>query len=171
MTGAIADKIKAAALAAVPGTVNKTEQRADGTYEAVDYKTGGAFLPGGLDAVFAGGRQLQHALYALAAVELLRETDGQARVVGSYYFPTTRGRRERQVRPVSTQAQATAVLRDLFDLLAAGAFVHTPNQDEDCRFCEFDRACGPRAAARARAKIERGANDPLEASRRVSAHE
>jgi ATP-dependent helicase/DNAse subunit B len=153
------------------GRIDRLDRLADGTYEAVDYKTGGAFLPGGLDAVFAGGRQLQHALYALAAVELLRETDGQARVVGSYYFPTTRGRRERQVRPVSTQAQATAVLRDLFDLLAAGAFVHTPNQDEDCRFCEFDRACGPRAAERARAKIERGDNDPLEAYRRLSAHE
>ena len=44
----------------------------DGTYEVVDYKTGSAFLPGGLDATFAGGRQLQHALYALAAAELLR---------------------------------------------------------------------------------------------------
>ena len=153
------------------GRIDRLDRLADGTYEAVDYKTGGAFLPGGLDAVFAGGRQLQHALYALAAVELLRETDVQARVVGSYYFPTTRGRRERQVRPASTQAEAPVVLRDLFDLLAAGAFVHTPNQDEDCRFCEFDRACGPRAAERARAKIERGDNDPLEAYRRLSAHE
>ena len=153
------------------GRIDRLDELADGTYEAVDYKTGGAFLPGGLEAVFAGGRQLQHALYALAAVELLRERDPQARVVGSYYFPTTRGRRERQVRPASTQAQATAVLRDLFDLLAAGAFVHTPNQDADCRFCEFSRACGPRAAERARAKIETGDDDPLAAYRRLSAHE
>jgi hypothetical protein len=104
-------------------------------------------------------------------VELLRATDRQARVVGSYYFPTSRGRRERQVRPASTQAQAAAVLRDLFDLLAAGAFVHSPNQDEDCRFCEFDRACGPRAAERARTKIKSGDNNTLEAYRRLSAHE
>ena len=153
------------------GRIDRIDKLADGTYEAVDYKTGSAFLPGGLDAVFAGGRQLQHALYALAAVELLRGSDPQARVVGSYYFPTTRGRRERQVRPASTQAQAAAVLRDLFDLLAAGAFVHTPNQDADCRFCEFDRACGSRAAERARVKIERGNHDPLEAYRRLRAHE
>lgn len=153
------------------GRIDRLDRLADGTYEAVDYKTGGAFLPGGLDATFAGGRQLQHALYALAAVELLRATDRQARVVGSYYFPTSRGRRERQVRPASTQAQAPAVLRDLFDLLTAGAFVHSPNQDEDCRFCEFDRACGPRAAERARAKIDSGDNTALEAYRRLSAHE
>jgi ATP-dependent helicase/nuclease subunit B len=152
------------------GRMDRIDRLADGTYEVVDYKTGSAFLPGGLDATFAGGRQLQHALYALAAAELLRERDGQARVVGSYYFPTTRGRRERQVRPASTQAQAVAVLRDLFDLLAAGAFVHSPH-DEDCRFCEFGRACGPRAAERANAKIDNTDNDALEAYRRLSTHE
>ena len=153
------------------GRMDRIDRLADGTYEVVDYKTGSAFLPGGLDATFAGGRQLQHALYALAAAELLRERDGQARVVGSYYFPTTRGRRERQVRPASTQALAAAVLRDLFDLLAAGAFVHSPRQDEDCRFCEFGRACGRGAAERAKAKIDDGANDTLEAYRRLSGHE
>ena len=153
------------------GRMDRIDRLADGTYEVVDYKTGSAFLPGGLDATFAGGRQLQHALYALAAAELLRERDGQARVVGSYYFPTTRGRRERQVRPASTQALAAAVLRDLFDLLAAGAFVHSPRQDEDCRFCEFGRACGRGAAERAKAKIDNGANDTLEAYRRLSGHE
>jgi ATP-dependent helicase/nuclease subunit B len=153
------------------GRIDRLDKLADGTYEAVDYKTGGAFLPGGLDADFAGGRQLQHALYALAAAQLLRETDASARVVGSYYFPTRRGRRERQVRAASTQAQAADVLRDLFDLLAAGAFVHTPHEDEDCRFCELDRACGRRAAARAQAKIDRVETTALEAYRRLSAHD
>jgi len=153
------------------GRIDRLDQLADGSYEVVDYKTGRAFLPGGLDATFAGGRQLQHALYALAAVKLLRETDPEARVVGSYYFPTTRGRRERQVRPASTQAEATVVLRDLLDLLAAGTFVHTPNQDADCRFCEFSRACGPRAADRAKRKIDRAENATLEAYRKLNAHD
>ena len=153
------------------GRIDRLDKLADGTYEAVDYKTGGAFLPGGLDAIYAGGRQLQHALYALVAVELLRETDPQARVVGSYYFPTRRGTRTRQVRPVATQAQAAAVLRDLFDLLAAGAFVHTPDADEDCRFCDFSRACGRNAAERADLKVEQADNAALEAYRKLNAHE
>lgn len=153
------------------GRIDRIDRLADGSYEVVDYKTGSAFLPGKLDATFAGGRQLQHALYALAAAELLREQDARARVVGSYYFPTARGRRERQVRPASSQAQAADVLRDLFDLLAAGAFVHTPDADEDCRFCEYDRACGRRAAERAEAKIDAGENDTLDAYRRLSTHE
>ena len=152
------------------GRIDRVDKLADGTYEAVDYKTGRAFLPGGLDATFAGGRQLQHALYALAATELLRQTDAQAHVAGSYYFPTGRGRRERQVRPTSTQAQAADVLRDLFDLLAAGAFVHTPDEDEDCRYCEFGRACGQRAAERAQAKLDQADNAALDAYRRLSAH-
>lgn len=153
------------------GRIDRIDRLADGSYEVVDYKTGSAFLPGGLDATFAGGRQLQHALYALAAAELLRAQDAHARIVGSYYFPSSRGRRERQVRPASSQAQAADVLRDLFDLLAAGAFVHTPDADEDCRFCEFDRACGRRSAERAKAKIAAGDNDTLGAYRRLSAHE
>jgi hypothetical protein len=153
------------------GRIDRLDKLADGTYEAVDYKTGSAFLPGGLSATFAGGRQLQHALYALAAVELLRETDGQARVVGSYYFPTRRGSRERQVRPASTQVQAAEVLRDLFDLLAAGAFVHTPDEDKDCKFCEFSRACGQKAAERAKVKVDQTENETLEAYRRLNAHD
>ena len=153
------------------GRIDRLDKLANGTYEAVDYKTGGAFLPRGLDATFAGGRQLQHALYALAAVELLRETDPQARVVGSYYFPTRRGTRARQVRPASTQVKAADVLRDLFDLLAAGVFVHTPDEDEDCRFCDFSRACGQNAAERADRKIEQADNATLEAYRKLNAHE
>jgi RecB family exonuclease len=151
------------------GRIDRIDQRADGTYEVVDYKTGSAFLPGGLDATFAGGRQLQHALYALAAAQLLRERDADAKVAGSYYFPTARGRRERPVRATSPE-QAAAVLRDLFDVLAAGAFVHTPKEEADCRFCEFSRACGARAAEQARAKLDNGDNAALEAYRRLDAH-
>ncbi|HEX9124825.1 MAG TPA: PD-(D/E)XK nuclease family protein [Methylomirabilota bacterium] len=153
------------------GRMDRIDRLPDGTYEVVDYKTGSAFLPGGLDATFARGRQLQHALYALAAVELLREMDAKAHVVGSYYFPTVRGGRERPVRPESTQAQAVDVLRDLFDLLAAGAFVHTPHADEDCRFCDFQHACGRQAAERAKAKIAKLDNAALDAYRRLSEHE
>jgi hypothetical protein len=52
VTGATADKIKAAALAAVPGTVNKTEQRADGSYEAEITKTDGSEVHVSLDKNF-----------------------------------------------------------------------------------------------------------------------
>jgi len=153
----------------VRGRIDRIDRLPDGTYEAMDYKTGGAFLPGGLDATFAGGRQLQHALYALVAAELLRGADPAARVAGSYYFPTVRGGRERVVRPLAGTTGLAGVLRDLFDVVAAGAFVHSAD-DNDCRFCDFDRACGPRAAARAERKLGDPANAALDAYRRLGKH-
>ncbi len=153
------------------GRIDRLDKLPDGTYEVVDYKTGRLRLPGGLGATYAGGRQLQHALYALAAAQLLRACDQGARVVRSgYYFPTTRGRGERVIRPVASPSDLQAVLRDLFDLLAAGAFVHTPNSD-DCRYCEFPRACGREPVQRAKPKIENAHNAVLEPYRRLAAHE
>jgi RecB family exonuclease len=151
------------------GRIDRIDRLPDGSYEAMDYKTGSAFLPGGLDATFAGGRQLQHALYALVAAELLRVQDPDARVSGSYYFPTRRGRRERRVRAASTQAGAAEVLRDLFDLLKAGAFIHTTDEG-DCRFCDFQSACGDKAVERAAAKVKHGANTVLDAYRKLGSH-
>jgi ATP-dependent helicase/nuclease subunit B len=151
------------------GRIDRIDRLPDGSYEAMDYKTGAAFLPGGLDATFAGGRQLQHALYALVATELLRAKDPSARVAGSYYFPTVRGGRERVVRPAGSQARVTDVLRDLFDVLAAGAFIHSADEG-DCRFCDFGRACGSRAAERAARKIADPANAALAAYTRLAQH-
>jgi uncharacterized membrane protein YkoI len=52
VTGSTAAKIKAAALAAVPGTVTKTEQRTDGTYEAEITKSDGSQVHVSLDKNF-----------------------------------------------------------------------------------------------------------------------
>jgi hypothetical protein len=73
------------------------------------------------------------------------------------------------VRPAETQTQVAVVLRDLFDVLARGAFVHSADLDEDCRYCEFDRACGRRAAERAKAKLAAD-NPALDAYRRLGGH-
>jgi RecB family exonuclease len=152
------------------GRVDRIDRLLDGTYEVVDYKTGRLRLPGGTDALFAGGRQLQHALYALAAAHLLRATDPGARVSrSSYYFPTRRGRAERLVRP-GENPETPNVLRDLFDVLASGTFVHTADKD-DCRYCEFWRACGRNPVERAEAKLDHAPNVVLDPYRRLQAHD
>ncbi len=80
------------------GRIDRIDRLADGGYEVTDYKTGGFWRPS-WTGWFGGGRQLQHALYALAAVELLRATDPGARVAASgYYFPTVKGGGERVSR-------------------------------------------------------------------------
>lgn len=52
VTGTTADKIKTAALAAVPGTLDKAEQRADGSYEAEITKADGSEVHVSLDKNF-----------------------------------------------------------------------------------------------------------------------
>ncbi len=153
------------------GSIDRVDRLADGSYEIVDYKTGRPWLPGGLDATFAGGRQLQHALYTLAARDLLRAADPAPRVSwGSYYFPTVRGRGELRRRPQGDPALVRSVLADLLDVVAAGAFVHTVDA-EDCRYCEFARACGPDPAGRAAAKAGHADNAVLQPYLRLRARE
>jgi ATP-dependent helicase/nuclease subunit B len=152
------------------GRIDRIDRLADGAYEVTDYKTGGCW-PSDRAGWFAGGRKLQHALYALAAAELLRATDPAARVtMSSYYFPTVKGRGERVARPPRPTSALGAVLGDLVALVREGAFLHTPTPD-DCRFCEIGRACGPEPFDRAERKLAAPANRALAAYRQLQRHD
>ena len=76
-----------------------------------------------------------------------------------YYFPTRKGGGRRVVPDVS-DADVDATLKNLFDLLAAGAFPHSTHK-RDCEYCDFRLACGDpgEAARRSKAKCESG--EPL----------
>jgi ATP-dependent helicase/nuclease subunit B len=151
------------------GRIDRIDRLADGTYEVTDYKTGGYWAPDWA-GWFAGGRKLQHALYALAAAELLRASDPGARVtMSSYYFPTVKGRGERVSRPPHPATALGAVLSDLVALVREGTFLHTP-KPEDCRFCELGRACGPAPSERAERKLATPANRVLATYRQLQRH-
>ena len=111
---------------------------------------------------------MQHALYGLAAVELLKARYKKPRVTaGVYYFSSHKGRQERVRIPAPTQASIAAVLGDLRDVILAGQFIRTPDED-NCRFCEYVAACGSQANEQAEAK----AADPrFQAFGRLAAHE
>jgi ATP-dependent helicase/nuclease subunit B len=151
------------------GRIDRIDRLAAGGYEVTDYKTGG-FWRDSWAGWFGGGRQLQHAVYALAAAELLRAREPGARVVASgYYFPTVKGRGERVARPPRPPAELAAVLGDLAAIVRDGAFVHTP-KSEDCTFCEFSRACGPDPIGSAKGKLAAPANSALAAYRQLQRH-
>ena len=147
------------------GQIDRIEQVGPDSFEIIDYKTGGYYADA-WKGTFAGGTMLQHALYGLAAVELLRRKHKKASIIaGGYYFSSMKGRQERRRIPCPSTAVLAGVLSDLRQVIAEGTFVHT---SEECRFCHFAHACGEKAFEQAAAKLNDG---KLAAYRRLVAHE
>ena len=87
-----------------PAASTASTRWAPPTFEVLDYKTGG-YWRDNWKGTFAGGRRLQHALYGLAAVELLKASHKKPKVRGGvYYFSSHKGRRER-VRSTGPRAR------------------------------------------------------------------
>jgi ATP-dependent helicase/nuclease subunit B len=147
--------------------IDQVERDGRATFEIVDYKTGRFWGPD-WDGVFAGGTRLQHALYGLAAAELLRRTTKDATVSGAqYYFPSEKGHQERVRIDAPAHATLQQVIADLRQVIVSGAFVHSAD-DRVCTFCNYGPACGRNAFARAEAKR---ADAHLDAVRRLAEHE
>ena len=137
----------------IAGRIDRIDQVGPESFEVLDYKTGG-FWRDSWKGVFDGGRRLQHALYGLAAVELLRVRHKKPKVLaGVYYFSSRKGRRERVRISAPSQAAIAGVLGDLRDLILAGSFVHSAKK-EDCKFCDYIAACDQSLEDRAEGKLE-----------------
>ena len=156
--------------ALIRGVIDRIDRLPDGSFEVIDYKTGG-FYREKWQGTFRGGAMLQHALYGLAAAEMLRSLGGKPKVArGVYEFPSAKGGGERVEIPPPSRAEVVTVLTDLFDVMAAGAFVAAGAKDNACDFCDFGRACG-NAGERGTAKLVNLENTQLDAYRRLKAHE
>jgi RecB family exonuclease len=124
-------------------------------WEVWDYKTGSSWGYRARDYT-AGGRQLQHAIYALAATAILQGVDPQAKVVASgYLFPTEKGRGEVFRRDPSRLPEALLVMDAILDLIRDGVFLP---REEKCRFCDYVPLCG--SGVRARRIVLEEAGDP-----------
>lgn len=141
--------------------------RVPGGYGVVDYKTGKKLYTQSNQPHFDRGRLLQHALYALVATQLLeRQGKTEPVVQSSYYFPTTAAERVWQHFPYPDPKRLEELLEKVLEPLASGAFIHTHEVEEDCRFCPYRAACeGPSSALRA--KLEHPPNTQLEARRQL----
>ena len=150
----------------IAGRIDRIDKVGPASFEILDYKTGG-FWRKDWAGVFNGGRRLQHALYGLAAVELLRRRYKNPKVVaGVYYFPSRRGRRERVRIEAPRQRAIASVLADLRAVILAGTFVHASSKDA-CKFCDYSTACDQSLEGRAEQKLE---DDKLQAFSRLAAY-
>lgn len=152
----------------IAGRIDRLDDLGRGGFEIVDYKTGRYWEKDWI-GTFAGGRRLQHALYGLAAAELLRRNYGKVVIAGAqYYFPSAKGWQKRVQIPAPSVAATGRVLADLRDVIASGLFIHSHDRDRDCKFCDFGAACGRNAHEAAKVK---GNDAALDAYRRLGGHE
>ena len=136
----------------IAGRIDRIDKVGAAAFEILDYKTGG-YWRSDFTGTFRGGRRLQHALYGLAAVELLRTRYKNPKVTGGvYYFSSHKGGQERVRIPAPKPQDMAAVLGDLRELVVNGAFVHTPD-DRDCKFCDYKAACTGDVNVQAKAKL------------------
>jgi ATP-dependent helicase/nuclease subunit B len=151
----------------IAGRIDRIDEAGPASFEVLDYKTGG-FWRDDWKGVFDGGRRLQHALYGLAAEELLRARYTNPKVVaGVYYFSSRKGRRQRVPIAAPGRTAIAAVLDDLRDVIRNGSFAHSQTK-KACKFCDYTGACDQSLEGRAEGKLE----DPtLQAFGRLAAHE
>jgi RecB family exonuclease len=145
------------------GRIDRIDRIGDATFEIIDYKTGGYYAPQWASGIFSGGSRLQHALYGLAAVQLLRRKYKGAKVArGTYYFSSAKGGKERRSIDTPSQAALAGVLSDLREVIASGTFIHA-SKEEACKFCDLGAAC---RVSDALGRVETKLSDRLLAARR-----
>jgi ATP-dependent helicase/nuclease subunit B len=152
---------------ALRGSIDRVDEAPDGSFHVWDYKTGGTWRHKEKRGIH-GGRQIQHALYAMALEVLL----GRAGLTGhvsrsGYFFPGRKGEGQR-MRMTLDLGETREVLGRLLDLLRAGAFPHAPEKD-DCRYCDYETVCGGpwTAGPRSKEKLARTTLPELRAFREI----
>lgn len=119
------------------GRIDRAD-RIDDAYTIIDYKTGSTYhyKPSGY---INGGRQLQHALYAMAFEIIMGNA---VRVIRSgYVFPTLKGEAQRFLREQNQRGVVQEALDTLLSLIQEKSFPVTDDPKTDCAFCEYPAIC------------------------------
>ncbi|MFC0212169.1 PD-(D/E)XK nuclease family protein [Paenibacillus chartarius] len=128
------------------GYIDRIDELEPHTYKILDYKTGSS-RKYREDGYFAGGTQLQHAVYAAAAQQWLRRSglDPEAKVVeAGYYFPTFRGQGHEITRSQDRAEDTARLIGRMLEAMRRGIFPPTKDARQ-CSWCEYREVCGPHA--------------------------
>jgi RecB family exonuclease len=121
------------------GSIDLVERSSRATVRATDYKTGRARADDG--NVVGGGRHLQPVLYALVLERLFPGVPVEG---GRLFYCTQVGGFRTVLTPLDRLARESLgqVVRAIEGSLEAGFFPAAPDEGE-CRWCDFQAACGP----------------------------
>lgn len=151
------------------GRIDRIDQLQGGGYCVWDYKTGSA-AGYGEQLFFNKGQQVQHALYAIAAEEILRQISPEksAKVCfAGYIFPSRKGEGRDVCRPVKNREHLVSLLNTAWDIVESGTFVAS-YEDSRCRYCEYAVVCIPELAeSRAKTLVGNRAAKRLDPWRRL----
>ena len=128
----------------IQGKIDRVDEDSEGRYLALDYKTGSTYSFSE-QKYYRGGRQLQHALYALALEEKLQEMHPDREIEvrgGGYIFPTVKGEGDRYIRyyQFEDKEEFLELLDNLLAIMERGNFVMTDDEN-DCKFCDYPLVC------------------------------
>ena len=135
------------------GVIDRIDRIGWDVYCVWDYKTGSA-RDYGEQLYYNKGRQIQHALYAIAAEEILKkEFPGRSPKVkfAGYLFPSVRGEGRQVVREVANRQKLVELLKTLLEIMEKGTFVAS-HEGSQCHYCDYQLVCGQEAAVK-RAKL------------------
>ena len=114
------------------GIIDRVDRLDEGGCEVIDYKTGSTYVYSGSD-YFKNGRQLQHALYALAVEKLARD-DIQVTKSG-YVFASRKGEGQRYMRESDGREKVKEIVEILAEALSQGVFPPSRYDWGDYTFC------------------------------------
>lgn len=141
------------------GQIDRIDRLGKNRFRVLDYKTGRYNKYQDLK-YFGRGRITQHALYGIAAEQILIQLgiDEAPQVSESgYFFPTYRGDGYEVMVKGLNRSRLYELLRALIEIIKRGEFIHS--SDARCDFCDFLPVCGKEA--KEKAKLWRDSSHPV----------